>query len=271
MDKINKSDQYMATVIVAGMICVMIAMTNLRVEQIDVYLLVLVVFTIAVGSRITVRIPRFKSHISVSDIFIFLALLLYGGEVAVILAAVEAGASAWRFCNRKITVFFNAATMAVSTSAVVVVLKIFGLYSTSYLAGDEATRKNFIIAISVIALTQFLINTSFAALHDALKDRVPLWETWKSKYIWTFITYFLGAISAGLLVQSVAFLGFGILFAAFPVIFFVFLSYRMYLNNIEISIKQAEQAEQYAKMMETQSDALRESEGRFRSAFDYAP
>lgn len=261
----------MAAVIVAGIICVLWAFANISVAQLDIYLLGLVIFTIAVGSRITVKIPRFKAHISVSDIFIFLALLLYGGEIAVILAALEATASAWRFCNRKITVFFNAAAMAVSTSAVVIVLKLFGLYSLNHVDRNDLAGQNIVIALSLIALTQFLVNTSLAAAHDTIKDRVPIWETWKTKYVWTFFTYFAGAMSAGLLVQLVSVLGLGIILATSPVIFFVFLSYKMYLKNIEISIQQAEQAEQYAKIMEAQSDALRESEERFRSAFDYAP
>ncbi|MGB4991051.1 MAG: EAL domain-containing protein [Pyrinomonadaceae bacterium] len=271
MDTKRHSDRYMVTVIVAGIASVLIALFNLDIARADPYLALLGIFTVAVGSRITVQIPRFKSHISVSDTFIFLVLLLYGGEFAVVLAAMEAAASAWRFCNRKITVAFNAATMAISTGTVVLLLKAFGLYSESQLHGHGDSRQAFIIVLSLLALTQFLVNTILASVHGALRDGIPLWETWKTKYLWTFFSYFIGAASAGLLVQVSDILGFGIILATFPVILFVFLSYRMYLKNVEISMQQAEQAEQYAKILEDQSDALRESEERFRSAFDYAP
>ena len=271
MDKLKISDRYMVTVIVAGVACVLIALLNIDFSHADLYLLLLSVFTIAVGSRVTIQIPRFKSHISVSDTFLFLVLLLYGGEFAVVLAAVEAAAAAWRFCNRKLTIFFNAAALAVSTSVVVVVLKGFGLYTENQLHGRVDNKQGFIIALSLIALTQFLVNTSLASLYDVLRNPIPLWETWKTKYIWTFFTYFVGATGAGILVQVSDKLGFGVILATFPVIFFVFLSYRMYMKNVEISMWQAEQAEQYAKILEAQSDALRESEERFRSAFDYAP
>lgn len=271
MDRSKISDRYMVTVVVTGSLCVLVAALNIDFASFDVYSLLLGVFTIAIGSRISIQIPRFKSHISVSDIFIFLALLLYGGEFAVLLAAVEAAASAWRFCNRKLTVFFNSATMAVSTSAVVLVLKAFGLYTESQLHGFADNRQNFVIALSLIALTQFLVNTSLASIHDALKDHIQLWETWTNKYIWTFFSYFIGVAGAGILVQASDLMGSGVILAAFPVIFFVYFTYRMYLKNLEISMQQADQAEQYASILQAQSDALRESEERFRSAFNYAP
>ena len=261
----------MMAVIIIGVISLIAALMRLPVERLDVYLLVLAAFTIGLGSRITIQIPRSKIHIAVSDTFVFLALLIYGAEVAIILAAAEAFCSSWRFCNKKITVVFNAATMAISTTTVALVLNLLGLYSQNQLHDQGDERTNFIIALSVIALTQFVVNTSLAALHDSLKHALPLWETWKSKYIWTFFSYFIGVCGAGILVELSDTIGVGVISATFPVIFFVFLSYRMYMKNVEIATEQAEQAEQYAKILESKSEALKESEERFRSAFDYAP
>jgi PAS domain S-box-containing protein len=247
------------------------ALVRVPLARADVYLPLLAVLTIFIGPRISIPIPRFKSHIAVSDTFIFLTLLLYGGEFAILLSAVEAFFSSWRFCNRKITVFFNAAAVAISTSVVCSALRFADLASEAQLHGKSDQWKDFVVALSLMALVQFVMNTGLAAIYDSLKSSLPLWETWKSKYIWTFLSYFIGAIGAGVLIQLSDSTGVGIIFATFPVIFFVFLTYRMYMKNIEISIKQAEDAERSAKILEIKSKALRESEERFRSAFDYAP
>jgi PAS domain S-box-containing protein len=261
----------MFVVLAAGLGCVGSAVVSVPRSRVDIYFLLLFCFTIGVGSRITVKIPKLKSHIAVSDTFIFLALLLFGGELAIILAAIEAFFSSWRFCSKKLTVFFNSSVMAVSTLAVVVVLELLGLSSEGTLHGHPGKVQDFVVALAVIALTQFVVNTTLASVHDMLRDGLPLWETWKSKYLWTFITYIVGAASAGVLVQLSESIGFGVVIAAFPVIYLIFLSYKMYLANVEISMRQAEQAEQYANVLEERSAALRESEERFRSAFNYAP
>lgn len=261
----------MAIVIVAGTVCFGLAVLTADWGAANVWLIVLGAFTVFVGSRMTIQIPRFKGYVSVSDTLIFLTLLLYGGDFAIMLAAIEAATSAWKFCNRKVTVLFNAATLAISTTAVVLTLKGFGFYAEEQLHGHDGNRQTFLMALSLIVLTQFIVNTSLASVYDALKNASATWETWKNKYIWTFLTYLIGAATAGIIVQAGELMGWGVTIAALPVIFFVFLSYKMYLKNVEISVQQAEQAEQYAKILETQSTALRESEERFRSAFDYAP
>jgi diguanylate cyclase (GGDEF)-like protein/PAS domain S-box-containing protein len=262
---------YMVSVVICGLVCLASAIIWLPLDRIDLQFLVLVCFTIGVGSRVTVQIPQFKSHISLSDTFIFLTLLLYGGELAVILAAAEAITSSWRFCSHRLTVWFNAATMAVATTTVVLILKTVGLYSEDQLHGHANHVTDFLIALSVIALIQFLVNTTLASVYDTLKGGLPLWETWKSKYIWVFLTYFVGAAGAGVLVRLTDIVGFGVIFVSFPIILFLFLTYKMYLSNVDMSVQQAEQAKEYAAALEERTNALRESELRFRSAFNYAP
>ncbi|MEO8072933.1 MAG: EAL domain-containing protein [Acidobacteriota bacterium] len=271
MNTQSKTNNYMSVILTLGFICLAMAFYNLPFASFDFKFLVLVVFTIGFGSRITLQIPRFKSHIAVSDTFIFLALLMYGGETAIVLAAFEAFFSSWRFCNKKFTVFFNTALVALSATIVFVVLKIFGLYTQEQLHGQGENLDNFVLALAIMALTYFLANTIFASIYGALKSEMPLWETWKIKYAWIFITYFVGAVSAGILLQLSDLVGFSVILISFPIIFFIYLTYRMYLENIEMIVLQAEQAEKHAGILQEQSLALRESEERFRSAFDFAP
>jgi len=262
---------YMFAVAAIGGLCVLYSLATFPYARLDLNLAILVALTLGLGTRITLPIPRFKSHISVSDTLIFLTLILYGGEAAIILAAVEAFISARRFCSQRITIFFNAGTLAIATTAVVSFLWVYGLYSEDQLHGHSGYVSAFLTSLSLMAVTQFLINTILAATYDALKSTLPLWDTWKSKYVMTFPTYLVGAFGAGALVQLVDLGGFAVLFAAVPVIVFVFLAYRMYLRNVEMSIEQADQAREYAKAMKERTVALRDSEERFRRAFDHAP
>jgi diguanylate cyclase (GGDEF)-like protein/PAS domain S-box-containing protein len=276
MKKFSKTNLYLVTVITLGLFCFLGAIFTFPIHSIDFKFIVLSVITIALGSRITIQIPQFKSHISVSDVFIFFALFIYGGSAAIILAAVEAFFSAWRFCNKKITVFFNVAVMACSTSVVVLTLSFFTLNPIETIHNSNYT--NLFLIVSVVAITQYLVNSGLASIYSAVKNDKPIFETWKTYYLWTSITYFIGAIGASILASLYKFAGPGVVFATVPIILISYSTYRMYLRNVEMSLSQAEQAKKHAEDIETQSEALRESERlykhaseRFQSAFDYAP
>src|SRR5215467_600439 len=130
MDRQSLKKAYVLTIIVAAVAAVVYSARHVPVGKLDVRLAALIVLTIAISSRLTIRIPRISGHISVSDTFFFLTMLLYGGEVAVLLAAVEALCSSLRFGNKSIqirplTIAFNSAMMACSTFVTVMIVRLF--------------------------------------------------------------------------------------------------------------------------------------------------
>jgi diguanylate cyclase (GGDEF)-like protein/PAS domain S-box-containing protein len=269
MKKQSWKNFYIWFVITLGVIAFTYYLTQLPLSIVSFQFFLLAVFTIGLGSQITIQIPKFKSHIAVSDTFIFLAAILYGGEAAVTLAVIEAVCSSWRFCNKKITVVFNAAVMACSTTVMVLALKLFS-FDISTLSQSN-NYANFVVALSLMGFVQYIFNSGLASIFSSLRNEKPIFQTWKTYYLWTSITYFIGATAAGVGAKMVHVIGFKVIIATAPVTIFIYFTYRMYLKNVEMSLTQAEQAERHAKALELQSIALRESEERFRSAFSYAP
>ncbi len=61
--------------------------------------------------------------------------------------------------------------MALSTTIVVSTLKALGLYTENQLHGQGEHLNNFVLALSIMALTQFIANTTFASIYGALKTK----------------------------------------------------------------------------------------------------
>src|ERR1051325_11653940 len=114
---------YVWTVAASGALICANSITRLPVTQLGLPFVVLALVTVIIASRIVVKFFRFSTHISISDIFIFLALLLFGGEAAILIGAAESFYSSIRITKRPLTMVFNAAAMACSTYATVLVLR----------------------------------------------------------------------------------------------------------------------------------------------------
>ena len=262
---------YMICVAAAGAVSLMAAAASLPFERADVQLAVLCLLTLVLGPRVTIPIPQLRSRIAVSDTFVVLTLLIYGGEFAMLLAAAEATLASWAFCKRRLTVFFNSASAAMSVGAAAILLGLLGISSEAQLHGRPGHFGDFLAVLFTLALVQFAVNTALAAGYDSISESISFPTVWKGKYLWTFLTYFVGAIGAGALVQLVDSAGFMAIVAAIPVMLLLFFTYRMYLTTVRLSLEQVQQANEYAKLLEERSAALRDSEQRFRAAFEHAP
>src|ERR1044072_6282771 len=97
-----------------GSLAFVYSATQVNFGQFDSRFILLVVMALILTSRITIPLPRFSSQISVSDTFVFLVLLLYGGPAAVIVGALEAFLSSLFFSRRPLTRMFNWGSAAFS-------------------------------------------------------------------------------------------------------------------------------------------------------------
>ncbi len=261
------SQPYMWAVISLGAVASAFTVTQLRPATLGLRFILISLVTLAFGSRVSVSIPRVRGKISISDTFIFFALLLFGGEAAILLAAADGFCSSLRITKKKMVMGFNAGVYVCSTSLTVVILRIsFGDIQQLPL-GDQST---YISAVCVMALVQYVFNSGMVAAGVALRSGLPVWQMWRQNFLWTSITYFAGASAAGIIVKLVESFGLYAFLATAPIIIVVYFTYCTYLKNVEASTKQAELARQHALEVQQHMQALRESEERFRSAFDNA-
>lgn len=228
-----------------GSLAFLYSATRVDFRQFDSRFILLIAFALILTSRITIPLPRFSSKISVSDTFVFLVLLLYGGPAAVIVGALEALLSSLHFSRKRLIVAFNWASAAVSISITSAVLElVFG--SVVSLRTNPLTA-TFLAAICTMALTHYVSNSGLVAIAGALKTDEPIWQTWRKHYLWTSLTYFAGACAAGVIAGLVHFMGMYAFVITLPIIATIFLTYRTYLRNVETSAAQAAQAENHVK------------------------
>jgi signal transduction histidine kinase/CheY-like chemotaxis protein len=234
---------FLWVVVLSGSLAFAYSAFQIDFHQFDSHFAVLVAMAFLLTSRITIPLPRFSSQISVSDTFVFLVLLLYGGAAAVVMGALEAFVSSLRFSRRPVIVAFNFGSSAGSILITSSVMKL--IYGNVMELRTNPLTPTFVAAICTMALTHYVVNSGIVGVGGALKSDQPIWQTWRKHYLWTSITYFAGACAAGVIAGLVYFIGVYAFVITLPIIAIIFLTYRTYLKNVETSAAQAAQAEQH--------------------------
>src|SRR2546428_328280 len=243
MGRPNLVKWLLSIMITAGAVVVILSLHRLSLAQLDWRFLLLTVVTITIASHLSISIPRVKGEITFADTLIFLTMLLYDGEAAILLATAEALASSVRVSRKPRVFLFNASQMACSTFLTVWVLRLFVGPLTALQNGAVSVR--FLVAIGVMGLMQYAANSGLVALYTACKTDQPVWTTWSKYYLWTSITYLTGASVAGIAVKLAGAVSVYAALIITPIIAVIYFTYKTYLKNVEASAEKAEQARQH--------------------------
>ena len=260
------------------------AVYNFPTESVSWGLAVLSVITVFFSSYLRIQLPRTKIHLTISDALIFLSLLLYGGEVAVLLVVFETAFTSFAFRQQGVAIRWKTAAINVLIGSV----SVFGTATiVNFVIGpvkpviENGTVTDMIWLLSVMAISQFVFNSFFVSAVMAVRSDSTIWQVWNEYCLNALVLYCTGAIMAGLVTKSLGQINVVLFVGVIGFFALVYLTYRRYLNDVTATAAKAEQAEReraeqaekhvaelqhYVAELEKSGEALRRSRERFRHA-----
>jgi signal transduction histidine kinase/CheY-like chemotaxis protein len=256
VNRVQFGQVYMWSLVIAGAAIVLVSIIFLPFQKLDASFGFLCLMVMA-SALIAIPIPRVSGRITVADTFVFLTMLLYGGPAAIIVSALEGIAATLIISKRPRTILFNSAILATSTffTASVLTWKFGSIIPIARTFSEE-----FFIAVCIMALVQYIANTVLIAIEKASKIKESVWNTWRTYYLWTSVTYFAGASAAGIIAILINKYGFYAVVATAPIILIICFTYQTYLKNIEASLEQTEAARLHVEELSRYISELQRSE-----------
>jgi PAS domain S-box-containing protein len=101
--------------------------------------------------------------------------------------------------------------------------------------------------LSIGAAAFFVANTFPVAAVVALTERKPLRQVWSSCYFWSFAYYLVGAAIVGVFSFAHRMFDWQVSLLILPVVYIIYRSYDLYLGQLQVERKQAEEERKHAE------------------------
>jgi diguanylate cyclase (GGDEF)-like protein len=272
------------TLLPAGLFAVVWAIYYFPYEKIDAGLIVLSGIMIFFSSYLRIQLPRTKIHLTISDALIIVALLTYGGEISVLLAALESCSTSLNLRSQGVTIKTKTVGLNVLIAAVSVFITshvagyFFGAFTSSFEAKDLTA---FVVLLVLMGLSQFAVNSVLVSLFISIKSETSWIKIWNEYCFNALVMYLTGALMAGLITKALQQINVYLFIIVVGFFAVVYTTYRRYVNDVKQTAAKAEQLERdraeqaekhvvelehYVDELEKSSAALRESREKFRQA-----
>jgi diguanylate cyclase (GGDEF)-like protein/PAS domain S-box-containing protein len=232
---------------------------RLPLAHVDMPFVLLALVAVNVGTRLRARIPGTEEFVSHADTLLVLVVLLYGGEWAVMLAAVAALCSSFSTRRTASEILTNTSAATAATFLAVWSLRLsFGGGNLVQTLSTPALAT----ALCLVTVIQVALRTGLGCRAEDGVERTG-WRARARFCAWALVAY--GAVNgaAFIIAELVELVGFYGAFAFTLACAFVHFALGVYLKGLHDSVSRARQIERRVAV-------LQESEVLFRSAFDHA-
>ncbi|HEX8136802.1 MAG TPA: EAL domain-containing protein [Pyrinomonadaceae bacterium] len=233
----------------AGLLC--LSVYALPIGQLNLPFLLFTLLSVSVGSRLGVETAGGRARVSASEAFVFLALLLFDAEAALVLAALTFLCASFYSHRAAAHRLFYTALPVVSVTVTAWTLRLVFGSITELARGPRSVP--LLSAVLIMALVQ----AAFIALFSGPRAAGP-----SQSFSWTFVTCAVIASSAALAAKLVYLAGF------YPSIAIITIFVTAYF--IYAPLKRGLFAGSPVTTTVPSAATQTRSEERFRSAFDYA-
>lgn len=190
---------------------------------------------VALGASLfKVRLPGIQATMSANFLFILVGILDLSYPETLLMGCLGGMVqSLWQAKPRPgiVQILFNYANLALSITAA-------DLIFHSHAAQNIGLRWPLLLAAA--STTYFAFNTMSVSAVIAMSERRNPMLVWKECYLWSFPYYLLGAmIAAGVSIID-RYLGWQVSILVLPVVYWIYRSYRTYLDRLEAEKKHTE-------------------------------
>jgi diguanylate cyclase (GGDEF)-like protein/putative nucleotidyltransferase with HDIG domain len=193
---------FVLSVIVAGATTIAFSLYEIHYDPPLWTWLILAALTLISGT-FAIEVPTISVMFSVSEIFVFTAVLLYGAPAATLIVALDGLilniSSATRRPER---FFFNIAEPALSVWIPSQLFFLLVGIPPMSRASSQPDIVLLLLPIAGLATCYFLLNSWFNALAIGFTQRTSPFALWKKHFVWLCLNYFGGASVAILLVRN---------------------------------------------------------------------
>ena len=175
--------QFVGVVAVAGLAVVVQAIATFPPTGSRLYMGALAVLTLLSG-RLTIKVPGRAASVSVSEVFVFAAVLLFGPAVATLIVALDGACASLAQTDRRLyRALFNVAEPALSVWAAGHAYVLIALHSGPPTPGAE------FLATLAMTITYFVSNTCLTAVAVSIESGAAFDDVWQENALYVAINY----------------------------------------------------------------------------------